>query len=341
MIATVARQMFQAALLMLPVTAVYGQVEIDAERVAEARQAFIDNVVSEHGFERSEVTDMLEGATISARVLELISRPAERVVPWYEYREIFLNESRIESGVEFWQDNAVALAVMAENHGVEPHIIVATIGIETLFGQRMGAIPVLDALSTLAFAYPPRSAFFSGELESLLLLSREEGAELLDASGSYAGAMGAGQFIPSSYRAYAVDGNGDGRRDLWNDWDDILASVANYYGVHGWQTGEPVAVEATRPADWSGAEPGGGLDLDATVGSLRALGYEFEVDLPDDAPARVFAMERDADSFEYWVGFQNFYVITRYNRSSKYALAAHQLGQAILNAYEASAESGR
>ncbi len=341
MIATVARRAIRAAFLWLAATAAFAQIDVDEERVAEAREAFIDNVVAEHGFERSEVTGVLEGATISARVLELISRPAERVVPWYEYRDIFLNQSRIEAGVDFWQDHAVALEVMAENHGVDPHIIVATIGIETLFGQRMGAIPVLDALSTLAFAYPPRSAFFSGELESLLLLSREEGADLLEASGSYAGAMGAGQFIPSSYRAYAVDGNGDGRRDLWNDWDDILASVANYYGVHGWQTGEPVAVEAARPSDWSGPEPGGGLDLDATVGSLKALGYKFKVDLPDDAPARVFAMERDLDSLEYWVGFQNFHVITRYNRSSKYALAAHQLGQAILGAYEASAESGQ
>ena len=340
MIATVAKQVVRAAVLMLPAAASFAQVEVDEAQVAEARRTFIDNVVAEHGFERAEVTELLEGATISERVLELISRPAERVVPWYEYRDIFLNESRIEAGVEFWKDNAVALAAMAENHGVDPHIIVATIGIETLFGQRMGAIPVLDALSTLAFAYPPRSAFFSGELESLLLLSREEGADVLEASGSYAGAMGAGQFIPSSYRAYAVDGNGDGRRDLWNDWDDILASVANYYGVHGWQAAEPIAVEATRPADWSGPEPGGGLDLDATVGSLQALGYEFEVDLPDDAPARVFAMEHDADSLEYWVGFRNFYVITRYNRSSKYALAAHQLGQAILSAYETSAESG-
>lgn len=340
MISTVARRAVRAALPMLLATASHAQIDVDEARVSEAREAFIDNVVAEHGFERSEVTEVLEGATISERVLELISRPAERVVPWHEYRGIFLTESRIEAGVEFWKDNAVALALMAENHGVDAHIIVATIGIETRFGQRMGAIPVLDALSTLAFAYPPRSAFFSGELESLLLLSREEGADVLEASGSYAGAMGAGQFIPSSYRAYAVDGNGDGRRDLWNDWDDILASVANYYGVHGWQSGEPVAVQATRPADWSGPEPASGLDLDTTSGSLKALGYEFEADVPDDAPARVFAMERDAESFEYWVGFRNFYVITRYNRSSKYALAAHQLGQAILSAYEASAESG-
>ena len=341
MIAMNPGRMLWAALLVLPAAATHAQIDIDEDSVAEARREFIDRVVAEHGFERGEVTEVLERATISQRVLELISRPAERVVPWYEYREIFLNESRIEAGVRFWQDHAPGLAIMEESHGVDPAIIVATIGIETLFGQRMGGIPVLDALSTLAFAYPPRSAFFSGELESLLLLSREEGADVLEASGSYAGALGAGQFIPSSYRAYAVDGNGDGRRDLWNDWDDVLASVANYYAVHDWQPGGPVAVEATRPSDWSGPEPGGGLDLDATVGSLRALGYRFETDLPDDAPARVFAMERDEDSTEYWVGFNNFYVITRYNRSSKYALAAHQLSLAILSAYEASAESGQ
>ncbi len=341
MIAMNARHAVWIALLLLPAAAPYAQIDVDEVQVAEARQAFIDRVSAEHGFDRAELTTLLDGATINSRVLELISRPAERVVPWYEYRGIFLNDGRIEAGVQFWKDNAETLEAMAERHGVEPAILVATIGIESLFGTRMGAIPVLDALSTLAFAYPPRSAFFSGELESFLLLSREEGADVLQASGSYAGAMGAGQFIPSSFRAYAVDGDGDGRRDLWGDWDDILASVANYYAVHRWRTAEPVAADASRPSAWSGPEPGGGLELNETVGSLKGLGYEFAADLPEDSPARVFAMERDEDTFEYWVGFSNFYVITRYNRSSKYALAVHQLSEAIRSAYEASVESGQ
>jgi membrane-bound lytic murein transglycosylase B len=156
------------------------------------------------------------------------------------------------------------------------------------------------------------------------------------ATGSYAGAMGAGQFIPSSYTAYAVDGNADGRRDLWNDWSDVLASIANYLAVHGWNAGEPVTVRATRPADWRGPEPDNRLGLDTTVGALRELGYEFETSQPGSAPATVMALENGEGSFEYWIGFNNFHVITRYNRSHKYAHAVHQLGQAIRSAYEAS-----
>lgn len=309
-------------------------VAIDASAVAAARGAFVDRMVVEHGFDRAELDATLATAEISADVLRAISRPAERVVPWYEYRDIFLTPTRIEAGAEFWRNNAALVEATAHERGVEPELVLAIVGIESLFGQRMGRYRVLDSLSTLAFAYPPRAQFFSGELEALLLVSREEGPDVLDALGSYAGAMGAGQFIPSSFRAYAVDADADGRRDLWGDWADILASVANYFEAHGWHRGEPVAVPATRSPDASGPEPQGRLALDATVGSLAEAGYRFATDLPADAPAMVFALEHDEDSPEYWVGFHNFYVITRYNRSAKYALAAHELAMAIREAYE-------
>jgi membrane-bound lytic murein transglycosylase B len=218
-------------------------------------------------------------------------------------------------------------------------MLVAIVGVETYFGTRMGRYRVIDALATLAFAYPPRAQFFAGELEEFLLLSREEDLDLTKPMGSYAGAMGAGQFIPSSYRAYAVDANADGKRDIWSDWEDVLGSVANYFKVHGWRTGEPVTDRATRSSEWKGSEPTNSLDLGETVGSLVKMGYVFTTQQATDARAGAYALEAKGGGSEYWIGYHNFRVITRYNRSPKYALAAHQLGQAILAGYQASRAS--
>jgi membrane-bound lytic murein transglycosylase B len=308
-------------------------VVVDEEAVAAARTEFAERMVEKHGFDRDVITATLTDVAIDASVLAAISRPAERVVPWYEYRGIFLNPERIAAGAAFWRENEAAIEATMRRYAVQPELLLAIVGVESLFGQRMGRYRVLDALGTLAFAYPPRSEFFASELETFLLLSRDD-PDLLRALGSYAGAMGAGQFIPSSYRAYAVDANGDGRRDVWADWEDILASVANYLEAHGWRTGEPVAVEAVKSPEWTGTEPGQRLGLNATVGSLSEAGFLFATDLPVDTEAMVFALERDSGSSEYWIGFHNFHVITRYNRSVKYALAAHQLSLAIRAAYE-------
>jgi membrane-bound lytic murein transglycosylase B len=307
--------------------------QVDQASVDRAQAAFIDTMIGKHGFERAELVEMLAGATIDQRVIDAISRPAERVVPWYDYRKIFMNDTRIQAGAEFWREHAEVLEATAAEQGVDAEMIVAIIGIESLFGQRMGSYRVLDSLSTLAFAYPRRAAFFSGELESFLLMVRDEGPQMLDALGSYAGAMGAGQFIPSSYRAYAVDADGDGHRDLWQNWRDVIASVANYFSVHGWRAGEPAFAAATRPLDWTGTEPENGLDLDSTLAALDTLGYEFSAPLPATEKARILKYERTADEWEYWAGFHNYHVITRYNRSEKYALAAFELSQAIEQEY--------
>jgi membrane-bound lytic murein transglycosylase B len=302
-------------------------------QTATERAAFIDKMVGQHAFDRAELTALLDAAVIDQTILDTMARPAERVVPWFEYRNIFLTEERIAAGVRFWAEHAETIEQISQRYGVAPEMIVSIVGIETYFGTRMGRYRVLDALATLAFAYPPRSPFFTSELESFLLLTREEEVDPTAALGSYAGAMGAGQFIPSSYRAYAVDGDGDGKRNLWTNWDDVFGSVANYFAKHGWRTGEPVMEPATRAASYNGPEPSNRLDLDATVASLTQQGYVFTTTLPSDARAAAYSFEAQGGGSEYWVGYHNFYVVTRYNRSTKYALAAHQLSQAIRSRY--------
>jgi membrane-bound lytic murein transglycosylase B len=326
-------------LALQPGGALADDVVVDPGAVEAARGAFVERMVEKHGFDRAKLDAVLAEAQILPDVLRAISRPAERVIPWYEYRDIFLNDERIDAGARFWRDHADLIAEAAAEHQVDAEVIVAILGVETLFGQRMGHYRVLDALATLAFAYPPRASFFAGELEQFLLMSREEGDGVLQAEGSYAGAMGAGQFIPSSFRAYAVDADGDGRRDVWADWADVLGSVANYFHVHGWRAGEPIAEPAVHASGPPPSAVGNGLTLNETAASLAAKGYVLSADVPGSAPATVFALERDENSSEYWVGFRNFEVITRYNRSVKYALAAYQLSRAIREAYEASSGS--
>jgi membrane-bound lytic murein transglycosylase B len=303
--------------------------------IAAAKAAFVDKMVKQHDFDRAELMALLDEAQITQSVIDTMSKPAERVVPWFQYRRIFLTEERIAAGAQFWTEHASDIETVAQRYGVAPEMIVAIVGVETYFGTRMGKYRVLDALATLAFAYPPRAAFFSSELEQFVLLAREEHFDATAPLGSYAGAMGAGQFIPSSFRAYAVDANDDGKRDLWNDWDDALGSVANYFKMHGWQTGQPVVEQASRNPTFKGPEPRNSMDLKDTVGSLRHEGYVFTTDLPAEAPAAPYALEAAGGGAEYWVGFNNFRVITRYNRSPKYALAAYELGQAIRTRYEA------
>jgi len=335
------RSLCCCCLLIAVVSAVGAQesVEVDHQAVDRARAAFVERMVATHGFDREVLSTTLADARIDTRILSAMSRPAERVLEWHEYRALFLTDARIERGVRFWEGHAEDIRMASNRYGVAPELLVAILGIETFFGERMGRYRVLDSLSTLAFAYPPRSAFFASELEAFLLLSREEGVEPGDLLGSYAGAMGAGQFIPSSFRAYAVDGNGDGRRDLWSDWQDILWSVANYFNVHGWRQGEPVVDRAALSPGWSGTEPANSMNLTDTVASLRRLGFLFSTELPDSAPTTALSLKGE-DEQEYWVGYHNFRVITRYNRSVKYALAAYQLAQAILAEFEATVSQG-
>ena len=301
---------------------------LDTER-AEI-QAFVTSLVTKHGFEQNYVLSVLNESESQQKILDAISRPAEKTKPWHEYRAIFVTPKRIDAGLAFWAEHDVRLARIAERTGVPAEIIAAIVGVETFYGQITGNYRVVDALATLAFDYPPRSRFFRSELEEFFLLAREEQLDVVAINGSYAGAMGPPQFIPSSYRNFAVDGDGDGRRDLLGNWDDILTSVANYFVAHSWAPGQPVASPVSLSADAT-APNRNTLKATETVGSLIDRGIAFETELDSAAPAQLISLQ-GATGPEYWIGFHNFYVITRYNRSVMYALAVHQLGESLAEA---------
>ena len=289
--------------------------------------AFIDEMVTEHGFERTELVEVLSDAIVKQSIIDAISKPAEKKLTWAEYRKIFITPERITAGADFWREHESLLQRISAETGVSIEMIVGIIGVETYFGRITGKHRVLDALSTLAFDYPPRSSFFRRELQQYLLLVREEGLEAEDATGSYAGAMGRPQFMPSSFRAYAVDATGDGKRDIWNNWADVAGSIANYFLRHGWKPGEEIVARATLSGQWKGEipKPVNTLKAADTVGSLSKKGVVFATQLESERKAQLLTYAGE-DGTEHWVGFDNFFVITRYNRSVMYALAVNQLG---------------
>ena len=292
--------------------------------------AFVDEMVQKHEFDRDDLNSVLAKAQIKQNIIKKISTPAERTLTWGEYRKIFITKERINVGVTFWQDNKEMLERIALETGVPIEILVGIIGVETYFGRITGKDRVIDALATLAFEYPPRSKFFRKELVQFLILAREEDIDPTVPMGSYAGAMGRPQFMPSSFRAYAVDSTGDDKRDIWNNWADVSGSIANYFLAHGWRSAEEVVAQATLSDNWSSAipEPKNTLKASSTVESLSKKGVVFATDLCADSGGQLLTYEGD-DGIEHWVGFHNFFVITKYNRSVMYALAVHQLGQKI------------
>jgi membrane-bound lytic murein transglycosylase B len=290
--------------------------------------SFVNEVVTRDPLKRKAVLALLAKAEPQPKIIELMSRPAEKVTPWWEYRDRFLTPERIDLGVQFWADHRQSLERIAAEHGVPPQYLIAIIGVETRYGRSTGKFRVLDALATLAFDYPPRSEYFRGELEQFLLLANEDRLNPLTTTGSYAGAMGAPQFMPSTYRRYAIDADTDNKRDLWGDWNDIIASVANYLKEHGWEEGGPVIAEARLDPDAAFQFDPHKVDLNETVDSLNAHGVRIDLPLPGDTPAVLISAEQQ-DGPAYRVGFKNFYVITRYNGSARYAMSVYDLAQAI------------
>jgi membrane-bound lytic murein transglycosylase B len=291
-------------------------------------RAFSEEMQKKHGFDAAWIDGVLADAVSQPKIIERISKPAEKVLTWHQYRALMLTEERTAAGVQFWTEHRDRLAAIECETGVASHVIVGILGVETYFGRITGKDRVLDALATIAFDYPPRSAYFRRELEEFLLLAREEQFDIATLQGSYAGAMGRAQFMPSSYRAFTVDGDGDGRRDLWGSWDDVIASIANYLAEHGWRAGEPVVAPA---ALWFPVAPGlvpGPLAPDTTVKALLDRGLAFETTLADQAPALFIRVDGD-NGPELRAGFHNFGVITKYNRSILYGLAVNDLGRRI------------
>ena len=295
---------------------------------AQRIDAFVDYTVQAYGVDPAKIRATLAQAEYKQSIIDAMTRPAEKVRPWRDYRPIFMNDARISGGKAFYAENRAALDRIAAQTGVPARYIVAIIGVETSYGRITGNYRVLDALYTLAFSYPKRAPFFAGELAQLFALAKEEPQlDILALKGSYAGAMGMGQFMPSSYRNWAKDGDGDGRRDLLTHKPDVFASIANYFVVHGWQRGGPVVARATRDAG-AADFAADGHDPVYPLAMLAAKGYRPADGQPTADGATLLSLDGDAGK-EYWLGYRNFYVITRYNHSPMYALAVHQLAQAI------------
>lgn len=295
-------------------------------------QQFIDKMVNKHGFDRQQLQEILSQAKRLDSVLRLMDNqaPTTSVKPpsgpngaWLRYRKKFITPDNVQNGVVFWNQYEDALNRAWQVYGVPPEIIVGIIGVETRWGRVMGKTRILDALATLSFNYPRRAEYFSGELETFLLMARDEQDDPLNLKGSFAGAMGYGQFMPSSYKQYAVDFSGDGHINLW-DPVDAIGSVANYFKAHGWVKGDQVAVMA------NGQAPGlpNGFKTKYSISQLAAAGLTPQQPLGNHQQASLLRLDVGT-GYQYWYGLPNFYTITRYNHSTHYAMAIWQLGQAV------------
>ena len=298
----------------------------DADAMADIKR-FANELATEHQFDENTIIDQLSGLKQREDIIARITRPAESL-PWYRYRKIFISEQRIDGGVEFWERHQETLARASAEFGVDPAMIVGILGVETFYGRIQGDFPVIEALHTLGFYYPKRAPFFRSELAQYYLLARAEKWNLFDVRGSYAGAMGMGQFISSSYRHYGVDFNQDGKINLFSDPVDMIGSVANYFARHGWQqTGfvaEPVALSSKQQTLVQKQ-----LELERPLEYFSQAGVSTAGLRDRTKVAGIFAFETEAGQFEHWLTGKNFYVITRYNHSEMYALVAFQLSQAI------------
>lgn len=295
-----------------------------------ATARFVDKMVLEHGFNRQQLHDVLVQAKSLDWVIRLMDKQAPTSRPpsgpngaWNRYRNQFITPDNVQNGVAFWNQYQDALQRAQNIYGVPPEIIVGIIGVETRWGRVMGKTRIIDALATLAFDYPRRADYFAGELETFLLMARKEGNDPLSLRGSYAGAMGYGQFMPSSFKNYAVDFDGNGHTNLW-DPVDAIGSVANYFKAHGWVKGAPVAVQANGQAPLLA----NGFTTRYSLTELQAAGLTPQHSLAGYNEASLLRLDIGT-GYQYWYGLPNFYTITRYNHSTHYAMAVWQLGEAV------------
>lgn len=288
---------------------------------------FIAEMSRKHGFGAAELNRLFDQVRIDPSIIDAMRKPYE-AKPWYTYRKLFLTDTRIHGGIEFRRRHAADLAAAEAKYGVDPDIITAILGVESSYGQKPGKHRVIDALSTLAFEYPKRAEFFRAELAEFLLLCREEGMDALAPVGSYAGAMGMPQFMPSSYRHYAADGDGDRKRDIWSNPADAIASVARYFAANGWHRGEPIAVAAVVHGNgWQGLaskQP----KASHSLAQLAAAGVEAAEPVRESLKAGLVQLEGETGP-DHWLAFHNFSVVMRYNHSPLYAMAAYELSRAV------------
>jgi membrane-bound lytic murein transglycosylase B len=314
---------FLSVILSLILAACTGNI-----KNAELVNAFKEQMTLTHHFDKAELDRLFDEVEIKDDIIKKMTKPAEGL-PWYRYRKIFLTDKRIDEGVKFWRENEQVVTQIANQYGVPAEIMIAIIGVETSYGQNTGNFRVIDALSTLAFAYPPRSKFFTKELESFLLICRDEGLNPLEPLGSYAGAMGMPQFMPSSFSAYATDFNNNGRRDIWHDTSDVLASIGNYFAKHGWQKDQmitlPIIQNEPNKADFFDE-----LKPDLRIEELQSAISKISRSIPLNTKVKILGLKQEHGE-ELWATLENFYVITRYNHSPLYAMAVYQLSQALSN----------
>lgn len=291
--------------------------------------SFVEKMESKYQFDKTELKQLFDEVEIKPNIIETMTKPAEGL-SWYKYRKIFMTDKRIANGVKFWQKHEAVLTKVEEKYGIPIEIMVSIIGVETLYGVNTGHHRVIDALSTLGFNYPKRSKFFLAELESFLILCREENMNPLEPTGSYAGAMGIPQFMPSSYRAYAADFENDEKRDIWNNPADAIASVANYFIKHRWHKGEAIVFPVTAKGDGYRKALTKGTKPDIFWAELQLHGMKIsgQQKLKANEAVKLFSFQQK-EGIDLWIGLNNFYVITRYNRSPMYAMVVYQLSEAI------------
>jgi membrane-bound lytic murein transglycosylase B len=316
-----------AGFVGMPMLPVFAQQALQpSQSLRSEYEAFIDDMVGRHGLDRIALRRLFAQIRPQPSIIRAMNAPSTSR-PWHVFRKNHVDGLHINGGAKFWLQHAATLARATREYGVPEEIITATIGIETHYGGYTGNFRILDALATLAFDYPKRAEFFRDELEQFVLMGKEMSLDLAGLRGSYAGAMGIPQFMPSSYRKYAVDFDGDGQRNLWTNVADVIGSVANYYKLHEWQSGEAVVVPARVSAT-----PDAALTDDITpktpISEFRKLGIQPVGEVKDDALAALLPLETES-GMQYWFGLKNFYVITRYNRSTNYAMAVYEIAQGI------------
>lgn len=307
---------------------------LPASRLSERQdvQAFIAEMVKKHDWDRQYLVDLFDATNLRPAIVGALDKPSTSRA-WFQFHPNFLTPQKTRSGVAFWRKHAAWLTMAQEKYGVPEEVIVAIIGVETDYGRQLGRYRAMDALATIAFGYPRRSDYFRQELEQLLLLAREENVDPLDLQSSYAGALGWPQFMPGSFRNFAVDFDGDGKRDIWRNPADVIGSVAYYFAKFGWQRDGLIAVEANADRSAVDALAADKFSLNHSVADLKALGITAQQAVAGDQKALVFNLETAPGEFQPWIGLNNFYVITRYNKSINYAQAVFRLSQLLRQGY--------